>query len=333
MNYLDPERFQLTTQTVSDSDDDFPFRQGLIRRTLRGLVQISGMEWYKLSDLVAEFKALQRSYGTTIDVIHYLDGEHSAQFLPLLFSLRRRSGRPIVVATYHQPPNLLPSLVNKRVVASLDCITVVSPDQVSYFRKFMEPRRIRVILHGVNIDYFAPAGSPRRDGKFRCLTVGQWLRDYKVVRGVAERLQNYKQIEFHIVSSQADNLRDLPNVIVHMGIDDARLLDLYQRSDLLFLPLLQCTANNVLLEGIACGLPILSSKLVSTEAYLSGFESILIPGNDADQFVAAILYLLHSPGARKKMGLAARRRAMQLDWRNIIPQYEQLYSELNRHKH
>jgi glycosyltransferase involved in cell wall biosynthesis len=329
LNYIDPKRFNVDVRVVSDSDDDFPVQNKWIRGCLRHMVQRRGMQWYKLSDLVAEIKTFKKCLSEKVDVVHFLDGEHSAQFLPTLLRLKHlRNHRPKLVATYHQPPEILDSLTIKKVMSRLDYVTVVSPEQLPYFRKFLNPDRMRSILHGIDIEFFKPGNKRKNDGKFKCITVGHYLRDYRMVRQVAEWLRNHRYIEFHVVSSQTAELEGLENVKTYRGIDDAKLLDLYQQSDLLFLPLLQSTANNVLLEGIACGLPVLSTFLPSVKAYLPGDEAILMKNNEAGHFIEAILHLFNNPKEREKMGLEARKRAEQLDWCNIAKQYETVYSEL-----
>lgn len=331
LRYIDRHNYHVEVRLVSDSDEDFPIQNGRVRDRLRDAVQKRGMQWYKLSDLTAEIKTFQGCWSKKIDVIHYLDGEHSAQFLPGLPKQLRRV-LPRMVATYHQPPEVLDSLIIKDVISQLDCITVVAPEQVSFFRQHLGPDKVRLILHGIDIDYFRPGDiSNKENGKFKCITVGHYLRDFKAVREVAEMLRSYQDIEFHVVSSRATEVESLPNVTVHSGIADARLLQLYQQADILFLPLLQSTANNSLLEGIACGLPVVSTFLLSVKAYLPGEEAILIEHNDPEQLADAILHLLHDPEKRKKMGREARKRAEELDWRNIVPQYETIYSELAGH--
>jgi len=233
-----------------------------------------------------------------------------------------------MVATYHQPPELLDSLVVKKVLRRLDCIVVVSPEQASYFREFLEPDKIRLILHGINIDYFKPGNTRKEQGKFKCITVGNWLRDFKVLRNVAKRLSNYRQIEFLIVSSPRPELEGLKNVKLYSHIDDAQLRRLYQQSDILFMPLLNSTANNSILEGIACGLPVVSTLLPSVKMYLPGEEASLIKHNDPQRFAEVIVHLAHDPVARRKMARLARKRAEELDWHNITPNFETLYSEL-----
>lgn len=327
VKHLDPQEYSVDMWVALDNDEDFFIKNKLLRGWLRYEVQKQGMQWYKLSDLVAEFKAWQKCWQQPVDIIHYLDGEHTAQFLPKLCKLSFRR-RPKLIATYHQPPELIDTLLNKQVLPMLDLVTVVSPEQASYFSKFIEPDKVRSILHGIDVDYFQPALSMPEDEKFRCITVGKYLRDFKALRNVAELLVSYCNIEFHVVSSDASELQNLPNIRVYQGLDDASLLKLYQQSNVLFLPLTQSTANNALLEGMACGLPVVSTLLPSVQAYLPGQEATLIKDNDPRQFVETILHLANNHQLRRDMGQAARKRAQDLNWRSIASEYEKLYSDL-----
>ena len=101
----------------------------------------------------------------------------------------------------------------------LDYITVISPEQASYFKEFVAPDKIQLILHGIDIGYFRPGTEPKEENKVKCITVGYWLRDFKAVREVARALSGYRNIEFHIVSSQTTEVEDLANVTVYRGID------------------------------------------------------------------------------------------------------------------
>ncbi len=327
VKYLDSDRYEVSERAVPDSDQDFPIRHRWVAALLRSAVQAGGMRWYKLSDLNAEMLALFPAAAVRIDLLHYLDGEHSAQFLPWLLKGMGKQ-RPKLLATYHQPPEVLDSLIIRKVIARLDAITVVSPEQAAYFRNFLPSDRVRLIPHGVDTDFFKPAHATEPDGKLRCLTVGHYLRDFNAVRKVAQRFLNSQAIEFHVVSSEAAGLGDLPNVRIYNGIDDAGLLKLYQHSDILFLPLLQATANNALLEGIACGLPVVSSRLPSVRFYLPGEEAILIDDNDTEQFTETIADLWRHSEKRDAMRRAARRRAEALDWHRIAPDFAAAYDEL-----
>jgi glycosyltransferase involved in cell wall biosynthesis len=327
LKYIDTTNYKIKVKRIPDNNEDFPIQNRLVRNYLLNIIQKRGMQWYKLSDLTAEMKALHHCYFKKVDIVHYLDGEHSAQFLPGLLKQLRKI-RHKVIATYHQPPEILDSLINKDVIRKLDCVTVVSPEQVSYFKEFIDHDKIHLILHGIDTNYFKPGDIPKENGKFRCITVGHYLRDFKAVRMVAERLKDYHEIGFHVVSSQAAEVEGLTNITIYKDVDDAQLLKLYQQADILFLPLIQSTANNSLLEGIACGLPVVSTNLPSVKAYLPGNEALLIKNNDPKQLSEAILHLIHNPRDRITMRQEARKRAEELDWCNIAPQYEAVYSKL-----
>jgi len=326
--FIDKERYDVQEQLVSENDNDFPVQSMMVRNWLRHRVQRNGMPWYNLSDLTTEIRTVPLYLPPRkTHIIHHLDGEHSAQFLPQFFK-RSRRGRPRIVVTYHQPPDVLSKVIRRDLVAALDCITVVSPDQAEFFQALTEPEKVHLTLHGIDTGFFCPEQFLRDDGTFRCVTVGYNYRDYKVVRKVAKQLSSVKSIEFHVVSSRATGIEDLPNVRVYNSVSDDTLRRIYQQSDVLFLPLTKATANNSLLEGMACGLPVLSTLIPSITTYTSGKDGILVENNDPNQFVEAIIQLATNPEVRRTMAIEARTRAEELDWRNIALQYEAIYSRL-----
>lgn len=328
LRHINNDKYSVQMHIAQENDNDFPVRNGAVRRWFRRKIQRPDMPWYNLSDLTAEIKTLRYYCYERADIIHFLDGEHSAQFLPRLCKLPRKI-RPKMVVTYHQPVEVLDLVIRKDNIARLDCITVVSPEQEAFFRTLTQDDKIHLILHGIDTNYFKPANRTTNDGKFKCIAAGHNYRDYSTVRDVAATLSRERNIEFHIVSPRPTGLEDLPNVVLYKGIDDAQLLNLYQQSDLLFLPLLKATANNTLLEGAACGLPVLSTSLPSVKTYLPGNEAVLVKDNDPQEFAEAILHLAANPQLRKTMSTCARKRAEELDWRNISPQYEEIYSKLS----
>lgn len=332
LSHLDHSALEWTDHPVSDGDADFPIRNALVRAPLRRLVKRRGMPWYGLSDLWAELYAFRQARRGECDVVHYFDPEHSAQYLPTLLA---RTGRTQtrIVGTFHQPPEELPGLVRRDVVGRLDHAVLVSPEQGRFFEGLLPPDRVSIIPHGIDVDFFRPGEpsqpSPDRDA-LECLCVGHYLRDFAVLGAVARRLEGDPRLRFRVISAQPTGLEHLANVSVESGLDDSALLAAYQRADLLFLPLRACTANNALLEGAACGLPVVSSDHASTRFYLPGEEAVLIRDNDADGFTQAILDLCENPRRRAEMSVAARRRAEELSWSRIAPRYQELYVDLAR---
>jgi glycosyltransferase involved in cell wall biosynthesis len=135
-------------------------------------------------------------------------------------------------------------------------------------------------------------------------------------------------VEFHVITARDTGAEDLSNVFRHVDVDDATLASLYRSADILFLPLLDSTANNALLEGMASGLPTITTDLPAVRAYVADAEAMLAPVGDAGAALAALRRLQYDPALRTRMGVSARMRAEQLSWPRIARQYEALFSSL-----
>lgn len=328
IHHLDPDRFQIDEHVVTMGDDDFPVRTGAVRLPIKYLVRLQGMRVYGLNDLLAEFAAGRKCWRQEVDLLHYLEGEHTLQFLPQIMSkLGRLRPRPPIVATFHQPPELLDKLINLSIVQRIDHVIVLSPEQESFFAQHLPAERVSMILHGVDTDFFRPA-ERKTSGRFRCLSVGSWMRDYDTILEVAQRLCSMPQFEFQIVSRVVADHPVPANVSVQSGIDDVALRTMYQEADVLFLPVISATANNAVLEGIACGLPVVTTDLASLRTYLPGQEATLVAGNDPGQLTEALLKLYRNPQLRTEMAEAARRRSLDLSWAKIAREHVSVYQEL-----
>jgi glycosyltransferase involved in cell wall biosynthesis len=214
-------------------------------------------------------------------------------------------------------------------------VTVVGPSQLEWFRAVLPPERVELILHGIDTTYWRPRAADGdvpddadAPGRLRCITVGHWLRDWEAIGAVARRLGGAGDVEFHVVTGRETGLEAHPNVVHHRGVDDDTLRRLYQSADVLFLPLTDSTANNALLEGIACGLPVVSTALESVRAYVPGEEAILVAGNAPEALAEALLALGADPARRLAMGRLARARAEALAWPAVAPAYAQRYARL-----
>jgi glycosyltransferase involved in cell wall biosynthesis len=173
------------------------------------------------------------------------------------------------------------------------------------------------------------SGGEKKAGPIRCITVGHWLRDWEAVGAAAEIFAAEGGVEFHLVTGGDTGLSHLPNVTQHKGLSDAELVALYQSCDIGFLPLIDSTANNSLLEMIACGLPLLSTDIVSVRAYMgTGNSAILLPKGERNGFADVIRELARDKDRRSALGAAARQRAVELSWKNIAPRYADLYGRL-----
>jgi glycosyltransferase involved in cell wall biosynthesis/predicted Zn-dependent protease len=327
VRHLNTQNFDTVLHGVPDSDDVDNLLAWLrpLKTSLRTWTWRHGrMPWYRLGDLSAEVAAFEDCCAGRLDIVHFLDGEQSGQFLPRAVKVAGLSNIR-TIASFHQPPELASKIVNGELLRWFDAIVLVSPSQISFFKQFVSDDKLHVLLHGVDAEFFRPSSAPNQSKQIRCITTGHWLRDWNIFKDVAKALHD---VAFDVVTKGEIKLDDLPNVTTYAGISDADIADLYRSADILFLPLIQSTANNTLLEGIASGLPVVSSDLDAVRAYLPNGEGLLVPENRVDKFVDAIRMLQQDVALRHDMGRRARARAEELAWPRLIRRYESFYEDL-----
>jgi glycosyltransferase involved in cell wall biosynthesis len=71
--------------------------------------------------------------------------------------------------------------------------------------------------------------------------------------------------------------------------------------------------GSVVIEAAALGIPAVASKVMGVmDAVVDGQTGILVPAKDADSLACALMEMLSNPSMRKRMGQAARERAVNL---------------------
>jgi glycosyltransferase involved in cell wall biosynthesis len=305
--------------------------------------ELEGSRWFAVPSELRRLPAKARARGEArilrrveaeLDVpaqpaiVHYLYAEWSLWIERLRAAARPPgSPRPVIVATFHMPAAKLARLPLDAMLALVDHVIVVSREQAELIRRKIGARRVSVMLHGIDTAFFRPAPRPR-GGPFRILAVGSAYRAMNTIIGVARRLQDRSDLETHILSTATVAPQTVANITFHPRLDDRGLRRLYQRSDALFLPLADATANNAILEAIACGTPVIVSDLRGVREYVSSRVARFVETNTPARFIAAIDRLQRDPEARLRMGEAGRARAEQLGLDRVAAEHDRLYRKL-----
>lgn len=144
-----------------------------------------------------------------------------------------------------------------------------------------------------------------------------------VLAGGGDRLEEFRQ-----KTGVWSNRVHFPDVVLR-----DTLPDLYRAADFFVLPAVHDRKGNVdglpnvILEGMASGLPILASAVSGIPLAVSdGEQGLLVEEQSSEQLVAALKSLLGSPSERARMGAAARRKACEeLTWEVVAGRYRQAY--------
>lgn len=246
-----------------------------------------------------------------------------------------------LLGTAHQPPSWwLQRRVAPKRLDALDALIVMSELQGAFFREYL-PGRVHVIRHGVDIAFFRPRPygptGETPSGETRCLFAGGWLRDGETLARVIEEVgKRDGRIVFDLLlpphfrkQSGYERLAHNDRVSWHSGLTDEELRSLHWRASLLLLPLIDCTANNAMLEAMACGLPIVSTDVGAAREYVGDAFATLCPPQHVDGLVDAVLSLAGDPAERARRGAAARAHAeAHYGWAAAAEATLQVYAKL-----
>lgn len=291
--------------------------------------------FYTGGGLVTELRVIGYAIFRKMDIIHFLYVEDSFCLLGSPKVQRLLRGKPSIIGTIHQPTSWWKVTGNLNLVLSINKIIVLSEYEKKTIGEAVKAPTF-FVPHGVSIEYFQP--SPRTDAKkssFSCLFVGNWLRNIELLSGVVELLlAQDPDIIVHLVYPLARQTNDFRlyalarhrQVKFHIHISDDELKDLYQECDTLLLPMIDCTANNAILESIASGLPVITSKLPSLESYLDLTFSFMLP-DDPVLYVEAIIKLKYDDSTERRF--KAREHALKFfTWQTVGDQIESIYQHL-----
>jgi len=174
-----------------------------------------------------------------------------------------------------------------------------------------DPARVHVVHPGVDLDRWRPGPPAAGGGPARLLFVGGDF-ERKGGPGLLDVFRSHlrDRCELHLVTREA--VPPEPGVHVHRGLapTDSRLLELYRRSDVLVVPTLADCFTMAGLEGMACGLPVVTSRVGGIpEAVVDGETGALVAPGDRGALARTLETLAGDPGLRRRWGAAGRRRA------------------------
>lgn len=256
------------------------------------------------------------------DLLHVIDGD----FDGWAYARRSPLSRVLLTATFHQPVDVLGGIASRVAPGALDGIVCVSRDQIPLLAPLVAPGRCVFIPHGVDAAFFCPAaptdeapGDRAAAAPSTVLVVGSHRRDFETLLGTARQVKAHRpEVTFRLVGP-ADKLapwRGRAEGVVELrsGLSDLELRAEYRAAALVYLPLEHATANNALLEGMACARPVVLTDLPALHDYANDDAVVFCAARQPEDNAAAILRVLADPVAGAAMGRRGRERALRLDW-------------------
>ncbi len=215
------------------------------------------------------------------------------------------------------------------------------------------PEKVVTLHHGVNLERFAL----RDERAYRVRKMLGLSADHVVI-GIVGRLQRAKgYMEFLHMAAQLKpryphcrfllvgeasrgeeaEAREILNAIPRLGLQDRvfwlgfreDVPDILAAMDIFVFPSHAEAFGLVLIEAMAVGLPVVSSRCDGVlDVVVDRETGFLVPPKNVEQLVQAVTRLIEDRGLRERMGLAGRRRVeMHFDQKKMLQRLKEIYAK------
>lgn len=262
----------------------------------------------------------------------------TAKRVPYILSLRG-SDVPGGNARLQLEYKVLGPLVFKPIWKRASALVACSEGLKSRALKFLPSADIEVIPNGVDLEPFHPVQTHPYSSAIRLLTVGR-LSATKRLPMLVKTVELLRSQGCHtnltIVGGGAleselrrllgeTNLREGVTLTGRRASDD--MPEIYRRHDLFISASMQEGMSNAMLEAMASGLPIVTTRCEGVDELISN-NGIVVDDPTPAALAAAVRKLDHDRRMLKAMSLAARQKAEGFGWAAVAESYLRLYAKV-----
>lgn len=231
----------------------------------------------------------------------------------------------------------------RRLIFRKSIAVVANSEGLKAMSEQADPWPVQVIPNGVDTEFFCPAaiGGVSKTGPFAFLFVGRfqtaknlfYLFDHMallkhsgaapfVLQLVGDGPQR-DELEAHAKKVGIDK-----DLIWHGWVDKGRVLEIYRNAGCLINPSLCEGMPNVVLEAMACGLPVIASRVPGNDAVVRHGESgWLFELDKPEAFLAALRSVMENPDLARRMGRTGRAWVLEeFSWRRVAEAYAGLFT-------
>ena len=188
----------------------------------------------------------------------------------------------------------------------------------SFVAEGVDPKRMRVVPYGVDLETFTPSESPAAPG-FHVIYAGQLTQR----KGIAYLLRGYDKFaradtRLTLVGSIVGSdrpLRPYSGLFEHVAHQTRpALAAMYRSAHVFVFPTLIEGMPLVVLEAMACGLPVIVTANGPADIVRDGIDGFVVPERDEDAICDRLEHLYRYPELRVAMGHQAALRALEFSW-------------------
>ena len=182
-------------------------------------------------------------------------------------------------------------------------------------------KRVALATYGVDSNFWRPSIEKRKEGPLRFIYAGQLsIRKGIPVLLEAWKRANLRDAELELVGSwllSEGKRYALPTGVRHlMPCSADELRKRYQSADVFVFPSFFEGFGLVLLEAMACGLPVISSERSVAPDLINAENGSVVAAGDVDAWSAALRIAVGTRDQLPSMKRASREKAIQCTWKH-----------------
>jgi glycosyltransferase involved in cell wall biosynthesis len=322
------------------SDNVTIYTVGVHKKNLHYWRKIEVVEW--VARATPPYRRLLKE--NRYDLVHAFFGlptgwlcYRTANRLPYIISLRG-SDVPGGHARLQLEYKLLGPLL-KRIWKKASALVACSDGLKNRSLRFLPSANIDIIPNGVDLERFRPASNKELSGELKLLTVGRLsvTKRFEMLVEAVEILSKQGKNVCLTISGGGGLLDELKNLIEQKKltkiinltgrIESEKMPEVYGAHDMFVSASMQEGMSNAMLEAMASGLPIITTKCEGVEELISD-NGVVVEKDSAEALAEAIRALADNQQQYNMMCIAARHRAGEFGWDKVADGYVKLYQRV-----
>lgn len=286
-----------------------------------------------------------------VDVIQIWAPYYIICILPLIYSIFLGKSSPKIILTFDTIPSysfkfdsfldplmkIYHNLLGFWLIKKATVKTLYSKQLIPFTKKARLRNNFRVIPTGINL---APPREPQpKQGMLEVLFIGL-LNSRKGVAILIDALSILKQRGVHFFANiigEGSGRKEYENLSSTLKLDNylkffgrvTNVKDYYKKAHVLVLPSFGEGLPGVVMEAMNYSVPVISTDIPCLRDLIPNSDTgILIPPGDSVALADAIQRLDNNESYRLRLARTGKEYIELFSWKNVIPQYDQLYKSL-----